>query len=102
MVAAELGVLAPGEVDAEVLASGSAFPFFMMLHPIWAVKSRRTVLGGSSVPDVGEDEAALLFCLCGVAAVVIVAAVVATNVFPYFIDSISSRCFFKSALLSPF
>ena len=102
MDAAELGVLAPGDVEAEVPVSGSAFPFFVTLQPIRAVKSRRTVLGGPSVPVVGEAPAALPFGLCGVAAVVTVAAVVATSAFPDFIESISSRCFFKSALISPF
>ena len=73
--AAVLGVLAPGEVPA----SGSGFPFFITLQPIWAVKSRRTVLGGSSVPVV-EETPGDLFDLCGVAAVVGVAAAIAVLV----------------------
>ena len=94
--AAVLGVLARGEVPA----SGSGFPFFITLQPIWAVRSRRTVLAGSSVPVVGEAPG-LFFGLCGVAAVAEVAAVVATSVFPDLIESMSSLCFFKSALISP-
>ena len=93
--ASVLGVLAPGDVPD----SGSGFPFFMTLHPIAADKSRRTVLGGSSVPDVGQVPG-LFFDLSGVGAGV--AADVATSVFPDLIESISSLCFFKSAFISPF
>ena len=93
--AAVLGVLAPGDVPG----SGSGFPFFMTLHPIAADRSRRTVFGESSVPDVGEASG-LFFDLGGAGAGV--AADVATSVFPDLIESISSLCFFKSALISPF
>ena len=93
--AAVLGVLAPGDVPD----SGSGFPFFMTLHPIAADKSRRTMLGGSSIPDVGGVPG-LSFDLSGVGAGV--AAAVATSVFLDLIESISSLCFFKSAFISPF
>ena len=94
MEAAVLGV-----APCDVPDSGPGFPFFTTLHPIAADKSRRTVLGGSSVPVVGEVPG-LFLGLSGVGSGV--AAVVATSVFPDLIESISSLCFFKSALIFPF